>query len=67
VIYPVVITASARNDLDGIGEYIRDQSGPQTAEKFVRRVILRLGSLDFAPERNVLREDLALGLRAMQV
>jgi toxin ParE1/3/4 len=67
VIYRIVITTSARVDLSNIGEFIRESAGELTAERFIQRLIAKIQTLEFAPERRPLREDLRLGLRTLHL
>ena len=56
--YQVVITETANDDLNDIGEYIEQSSGPLASERFVQHVVDVIQSLDFAPDRTALRQDL---------
>jgi len=63
--YDVVITDTANDDLNNIGEYIRQSAGPLTSERFILRVIEVIGSLRFAPDRTAVRQDLPRGLHVI--
>jgi toxin ParE1/3/4 len=67
VTHRVEYTETAREDLYRIGDYLRENAGDETAERFIRRLIAKADSLSFMPERYREREELQPGLRAVLV
>lgn len=61
--YKVVFLAEAEGDLNKLFDFIADQSSAVVAQRYVGRIeTLCLGLADF-PNRGLLRDDLAPGLR----
>jgi toxin ParE1/3/4 len=67
VTYRIVITESARDDLNDIGEFIRVSAGNLTSERFIERIIEKIQTLSFAPQRTPMRQDLRAELRVIHL
>ncbi|HEY6662050.1 MAG TPA: type II toxin-antitoxin system RelE/ParE family toxin [Sphingomicrobium sp.] len=61
----VVLAETAWHDLDEIYDWVADRSDPDTAQKYVGRILRLCGSLGEFPKRGAPRDDLAQGIRTI--
>ena len=61
----VVLAETAWRDLDEIYDWVADRGDPETAQKYVNRILGLCGSLGEYPRRGTLRDDLAVGVRTV--
>lgn len=61
----VVLLASAERDLVGLRDYIRSESGPKAALRFVRQVRAYCSRLAMFSERGMRRDEISPGLRVI--
>jgi toxin ParE1/3/4 len=61
----VVLAEAAWGDLDEVYDWVADRTDPDTAQRYVMRILRQCGSLGEFPHRGTPRDDLAEDVRTI--